>query len=210
MKNIHLIWVFLFVTTSYSQVHPVLRTITAEQTYGEEFDLKSGDYIKDVNNRLNHYVGTWQYNKGNGTILTLKLQKILKKKSISPNGEYEYFDKIITTYKLVKNGVVLVDNLNIAIPAPTGFSALSRDDSMKYGQFYHGSSPDYIDGIISDISLGINTYAEIELLLTTVNEPRKIKFSMYGNNSRRIHPDSFYEGKPTFEIPNFITLTKIN
>jgi hypothetical protein len=208
MKNI--IKLFLLVTISFNckaQNQPILRTVPVEETYSDDFDLKSGDYIKDTNNRLNPYVGTWQYNNGSGTILTIKMQKKSQLISISRNGNYRYFDKIITTYKLVKNGVTLVDNLNL--PIPNDFNNLGVENN-KYGQFYNGGSIYFISGKITDLTLGIITSAELEYIITGVNTPPQIKFSMYGNDSYRIHPDSFYEGKPTFEIPNFKLLTKID
>jgi hypothetical protein len=209
MKNIFNLFVLVTIFSNCNaQNQPILRTIPVEQTYSDDFDLKSGDYIKDTNNLLNPYVGTWQYNNGNGIILTLKLQKKLQNIYIFPNGSYHYFDDIISTYKLVKNGITLVDNLNL--PIPNSFHNFGVE-GMKYGKFDNGASLDYINGKITDLSLGIITTAEIELLeLTSLSSPPQIKFSMYGNDSRRIHPDSFYEGKPTFEIPNFKTLTKID
>lgn len=208
MKNIFKILFLLTISFSCSaQNQPVLRTIPVEQRYSEDFDLKSGDYIKDINNRLNAYVGTWEYNNGNGIILTIKLQKKIKNISIFHNGSYNYFDEIISTYRLVKNGTTLVDNLDLSIP--NNFNNLGSNN-MKYGKFHCVEIMHFISGKITDLTLGITTTAEIELVLTVLNTPPQIKFRMYGNDSYRIHPDSFYEGKPTFEIPNFITLTKIN
>ncbi len=81
---------------------------------------------------------------------------------------------------------------------------------MKYGEFLSTANMGFLTGIITDLTLGIITSAELEFILTGRHTPPQIKLKMYGNNSRRIHPDSFYEGKPTFEIPNFILLTKID
>jgi hypothetical protein len=208
MKNIIKLFVFLtFFSNCKAQNQPILRTVPMEETYSDDFDLKSGDYIKDTGNSLNKFIGTWQYNNGNGTILTLKLQIKNQVIFVSRNGNYRYYDMIISTYKLVKNGVTFIDNVNLTIP--TSFTNLGVE-SMKYGKFDYGGTIDKISGKITDLTLGIITSAELEYIITGVNTPPQIKLKMYGNDSRRLHPDSFYEGKPTFEIPNFKVLTKID
>lgn len=210
MKNIIKLFllVTIFLSNCKAQNQPILRTIPMEETYSDDFYLKSGDYIKDTNNSLNKYVGTWQYNNGSGTILTIKIQKKSQLITVTPKSSYYYYDKIITTYKLVKNGVTLVDNLSL--PIPNDFNNLSVEN-MKYGKFSCVENINHVTGTITDLTLGIITSAEIELLeLSSLNSPPQIKFSMYGNDSRRLNPESFYEGKPTFEIPNFKTLSKID
>jgi hypothetical protein len=208
MKNTIKLLVFLTIFSNCkAQNRPVLRTVTIAERYSDDFNLKSGDYIKDTNNTLDKYVGSWEYNNGNGTILTIKIQKRSQLITVTPKGSYYYYDKIISTYKLVKNGVTLVDNLNLTIP--NYFNNLGVE-GMKYGTFHCIDDISSATGRITDLTLGIITSAELEYIITGVNTPPQIKFSMYGNDSYRIHPDSFYEGKPTFEIPNFKLLTKID
>jgi hypothetical protein len=208
MKNIFKLLVFITIFSNCkAQNQPVLRVVSVAEFDSEDFDLRSGDYVKDTKNQLNPYAGIWQYNNGNATVLTIKLQKKTQSISVTRKGSYYYFDEIISTYKLVKNGITLVDNLDL--PIPNSFHNLGVDN-MKYGKFLCVDELSFITGKITDLTLGIITSAELEFILTGRHTPPQIKLKMYGNDSRRIHPDSFYEGKPTFEIPNFILLTKID
>lgn len=63
-------------------------------------------YIKDVNNVLNPFEGTWLYSSGN-TTLTIKLKKI----TMFYNTQY-YEDLLIGEYRYVKNGDELFNSLS--------------------------------------------------------------------------------------------------
>jgi hypothetical protein len=103
MKNIFNLLVFITIFSNcMAQNQPVLRIVTLAERDSEDFDLRSGDYVKDTKNQFNPYVGTWQYNNGSGTVLTVKLQKKTQSISVTRKGSYYYHDKIISTYKLVK------------------------------------------------------------------------------------------------------------
>jgi hypothetical protein len=70
------------------------------------FEPIAGAYYKDINNVFDQFVGTWRYTDGEYEI-TFRFIK-LTNKTIS---NYTY-DAIIGAQKIVKNNVVLIDNLN--------------------------------------------------------------------------------------------------
>lgn len=105
MKNI-LTFIIIFVTgIIFAQTTIPLETATSE-------DYANNNYIKDTTGVLNPFVGTWQWSTATDT-LTIKFIKKLK---WNPQNFSNYeFDLILGSYKYVKNGVVVYDNLNFTI-----------------------------------------------------------------------------------------------
>jgi len=181
---------------------PLLRTLSIQDTYDIDFDLKEGDYLKDTQNQLNSYIGTWKY-EGNGKTLILRIQKI----EMFYNGISEnYRDKLLITYKYIKNGNTLVDNLNA--PIITTFKNIESETGKKYGTFGLSRNESFLTGSLTDIPLNILTNAEIHPTNPTNGTFTKIKIYYNGMISTRGNPDSFYVGKPTFELPNSVELIK--
>jgi len=69
-------------------------------------ETPDGSYLKDLNNELNKFVGTWKYENGN-TSFTI----IFQKKVQVYNDEW-YEDMLIGEYKYVDNGVEIVNLLD--------------------------------------------------------------------------------------------------
>ncbi|QQV03229.1 MULTISPECIES: DUF6705 family protein [Chryseobacterium] len=63
-------------------------------------------YLKDTNNILNKFVGTWAYSQ-NGKVFTIILQKSEMVKLIN-----YYVDELNGSYKFIDNGVIIVDTNN--------------------------------------------------------------------------------------------------
>lgn len=193
------------ITAIQAQTHTIVRTITIENSLTEEYNRMSGDYVKDVNNLLNPYIGTWKY-EGNGMIFILKIKKVEQFISISNNGNYYYYDRLITTYKFVKDGNTLVDNLNASII--NTFHNLDSGMSKKYGVFDFNENTNYLSGIITEIPLNITTSSDIYPINSVGGTFNRIKIQYNGMNSIKGNPVDFYIGKPTFMIPNFVELIK--
>ena len=115
------------------------------------FNIDIGDYIKDINNLLNPYIGIWKY-EGNEMIFTLKIQKVNQFISVYNDGTYKLRDELLITYKFVKNGITLVDNLNE--PIINTFYNVGNLIGSKYGSYWF-KSLDSISGVITDIPLNI-------------------------------------------------------
>ncbi len=90
--------IFSFILT-YAQ-SPILDYFTSPSS------IPDGAYVKDLNNDLDKFVGTWQYVDGD-TELTV----VLTKEEQVYNGEY-YQDKLKGRYKYIKDGVEIVNTLN--------------------------------------------------------------------------------------------------
>lgn len=69
-------------------------------------DIPVGAYVKDLNNEMDKYVGTWQWTNGND-VLTIVLQK----KNNIYDGEY-YEDLLVGEYSYASNGVEIVNTLS--------------------------------------------------------------------------------------------------
>ena len=79
---------------------------TIENYEGKCAGYNSNTYYNDINNRLNHYEGTWKYQNGN-EILLIKLRKVLNTRT---NGSTE--DILIGEYKYIDNaGVEKINTL---------------------------------------------------------------------------------------------------
>jgi hypothetical protein len=205
MKKLILVLALVFFTTIQAQTYPVLRTVSIEQSLDENYNEISGDYVKDVNNILNPYIGTWKY-EGNGMIFILKIQKVEQFISISNINTYYLKDELIVTYKFVKDGIVLVDNLNE--PLINTFYNVGNNIGRKYGSYWFNLSLDYISGVITDIPLNITTSSDIYPVNPVGGTFNRIKIQYNGMNSIKGNPAEFYIGKPTFMIPNFVELIR--
>lgn len=69
-------------------------------------ELVDGAYLKDVNNQLDKFVGTWVYTNGN-TSLTITFQK---KTQVYNDSWYE--DLLVGEYKYVEDGVEKINTLS--------------------------------------------------------------------------------------------------
>ncbi len=204
MKKYILIFILTIVNYSFkAQQHPILRTINIQDTNNTDFDLQEGDYIKDTQNQLDPYIGTWKY-EDNEKSMILKIQKVPM--FYNRIGEY-YKDELLVTYKYIKNGSVVVDNLDA--PIINSYDSVNKVDRKKYGTFSLNRNEIFLIGSIRDIPLNILTNAEIHPVnFGQVGVIPKIKIYYNGMISTKGNPDSFYVGKPTFEIPNSVELIK--
>lgn len=205
MKYINVILLLIIVQTAYAQNYPVLRTVSVSQVQNEDFDILSGDYIKDTQNHFAQYIGTWQYSQ-DGIIFTLKLVKVSQVRRVHLNGSYEYYDKIISTYKLVKNGITLIDNLSTP---STDYTGETNTERPKFGTFKNLETFDYLNGGITDLTNNILiSRCEITRL---PGSPAKIFFKLYANHSWKRNPPEFYEGMTSmYSMPNNIEMVKID
>lgn len=153
-------------------------------------NAKNGNYATDTNNEREQYAGIWEYNQ-NGILFQLKIEKqdkVLNK--IEYNGEissYNFTDKVVLRYKLVKNGVTIHDNLN----------SPSLDYVINWGM--KQSSKNYLYGKILDYTRNVIGSYTIERLF---GNPEKINFNLNLGNYRILNPRSYYnDGQPLFSIP---------
>lgn len=183
----------LLVLTSFSlsaRRLPVLSTTSLSNPAQRFEHVRYGNYAQDDNNLRNLYVGTWQYNQG-GILFVIKLTKrdqVLNKREF--NGEiqyYDYADEIDVRYKLVKNGMVLFDNLNSTDVSPI----------KSYGIAMVGYD---LDGRILDQTR--NVIGDFTAKRLMISGPPKILFDLNRFDYTMLNPSTYYQdGQPLFSIP---------
>ncbi|WP_439480676.1 DUF6705 family protein [Chryseobacterium aquaticum] len=203
MKKYILILLLVAVSCTAQSQQPILRTLSFQECFSEDYSYKHGDYVKDFQNQLDPYIGTWKY-EGNGMVLILKLQKVpMFYEDISKT----YRDELLLTYKFIKDGVVLVDNLNA--PVFNDFDSITKEERKKYGVYSFSSDMQNLDGSITDIPLNILASSYIYPINPNVNGTfNQIKIEYNGMDAIRGNPKSFYVGKPTFILPNRVVLIR--
>jgi len=101
--------------------------------YNSSFELSSSDYVKDIDNNLNPYEGTWLWQEGNNS-LTIQFQKIEMFLNDNVESFTYYMDCLIGEYKYVENGNVLFDFL------PVNFSGDQIDENNMVGSILFNNS----------------------------------------------------------------------
>jgi len=196
MKNIkrfiHCVTI-LFVLQTYSQQYPVL-TVTNQilSTTDDNYSMR-GNYAKDVGNIRNQVVGSWRYQTPD-----LLLEK--RDKELYRMGEtfYDYKDIIIIKYKLVKNGVVLHDNLNSIIPQNnTGYHNYDLN-FVSYGFYYDNTYK--FGGFINDYYRQV--LCSYKLQKTNLNGQEKLLLNISNGNYRIYGDASMYTpSQKLFSLP---------
>ena len=98
--NIILTKIFFILTIVIVNAQNPIYPITIER-----HNIPDGAYLKDTNNDLDKFVGTWQYTQGNNEF-TVVVQKVIQKF----NSKY-YEDILVAGFKSVQNGIVIADYL---------------------------------------------------------------------------------------------------
>lgn len=129
MKKILFIIILLIVTISCkAQIYPL-------RTY---YEIPENSYLKDTNNELQYYVGTWKCEWNNK--ITYIYVKKLTNKYISSVSEYR--DILIAKYKVVTNSpnqlqpIVLFDNTTSSDENAVLLGTFFRKQDDKYYMIY--------------------------------------------------------------------------
>ena len=199
MKNIKIIinTALLFVTINlYSQSFPVLSTTNQAFTATDDNYRVNGNYAIDSGNIRNQLLGTWRYQAA-GVLLEIKIEKRDKELYRTPNT-YRFLDIIIIKYKLVKNGVVLHDNLNATIPVNnTGYHNYDLN-FISYG-FYHNNTYEF-RGFINDYHRQV--LCDYTMQKTNVNGQDKLLLNISNMNYRIYGDTSMYTAsQKLFSLP---------
>lgn len=174
MKKILLFVLFAGLISCKAQTYP-LRTFS---------QIPENAYLKDTNNELNLYQGTWKGNWNNKT-LYITFKKITNK--YNSNLKY-YKDFLIGRFKVVdNNGKILFDNTTILDDKAkiTGGKFRKIDDKYSFS---------YIDNDLC----GITGYITINF---TETSKTKLQWN-YSKDNDFINKDCFYWGKPAAERPD--------
>jgi len=167
---------------------------------GDDYELNSNYYLKDVNNEFDKFVGEWKYENGLNTFV-IKLKKE-EHYQISDNSDYE--DLLVGEYKYVENGVVKANTLSdFDNPIMAGY-----DHKISGGVFVHflpSNCLDYSESQEIKVELFIedprdeNIEGRLILRYVVENGIEKLQTCIYDYttlsddvNDRIIIPDGYY------------------
>lgn len=182
--------------------YPVLSTTSLAIESDNIHFAENGNYAMDTTNERDQYVGTWQYNQ-NGVEFTIKIEKkdqvfhgIFFQGELKSN--YYYFDEVIIKYKLIRNGILLYNNLN-----ETNLNNIETTGS-KF------TSDDYMLGNFIDKTKNVGV--RYQIYKTDALNPETIIFKADNGANFRLNPDFTYQdGEQIIFIPlGEITMIKIN
>lgn len=208
MKTLLKIIVLVLINTqlSYGQ-YPVLTTTNlANNPTSDSNFMKNGNYGIDTNNERDQFVGLWKY-ETTDLIFELKIEKrdqYLNKIDYPQFNifEYYYMDLVIFKYKLVKNNVVIFDNLNSNIPNETT-NASFLSTATKH------EDRDFLSGLLVDHTR--NVCASVIVKKINTSGPEKINFDLSSGTYFLLNDISYYVGSDIklFNIPtDGITMIK--
>lgn len=199
MKNYIYILILFSCNVITAQDLPVLTTTSLANPEDNMEHAKKGNYAKDLGNYRDQYVGLWEYNQ-NGVLFQLKIEKEdMAINKIEYNGEvsnYNYTDEVILKYKLIKNGIVLFDNLNTTTVDFINGWGIKQVNRELYGRML-----DFTRNV-----MGAYTITKQPGSNTT------IIFNLVLGDYRLLNPPTYYQdGQPLFSIPTGgFVMSKIN
>ncbi|WP_143055654.1 DUF6705 family protein [Flavobacterium terrigena] len=163
-----IIYIFLLCTSSLFAQYPVLTTTSLSNPDHDDQHSKHGNYAIDTNNDRQQYVGLWRYTT-NDLLFELKIVKLDKLCSSTPpptgyTRKYSFIDGVVITYKLVKNGIIIYDNLN---------TIFTNTNYHSWG--YVEAPDDFLYGRMKDFNGGATSIFTITNLNTS---PNKIYFDL--------------------------------
>ncbi|WP_131726191.1 DUF6705 family protein [Chryseobacterium sp. Leaf405] len=171
MKNIILILSILFTFSCKSQTYP-LRTYT---------DVPDNSYLKDIDNELNDYIGTWKAIWNNKTIY------IYISKEINKYTLYTYMDYLIIKFKVTDaTGTILFDNTNLP------------NDKVKIEgvNFKSGENKYFLSYVDRDLCMRSGTI----IINFTDSTKTQLKWH-YGEDENWLDSDCFYKNYPPAQRP---------
>ncbi|WP_144281197.1 DUF6705 family protein [Chryseobacterium echinoideorum] len=181
MKNILLIILFSTAVSLTAQIYP-LRTYT---------EIPNNTYLKDTNNELPAYEGTW---KGiwDNKILFITFKKITNK--YNENLKY-YKDNLIAKFKVLdSNGVVLFDN-----------TFLSDDNAEIWGGKFRKADDKYSLVYIDNDLCGTSGNIRISF---TDSTKTKLNWNLYFGSNMITDDCQYYYSEIPQSLPEEIILTK--
>lgn len=194
MKTILKLIIILFIQNIFAQ-YPVLTTTSLAGDPRLDINFsKNGNYAIDTNNERDQYVGLWRY-QNNEILFELKMEKrdqFLFKIEYQGQINYKYADIIIFKYKLIKNGVVIYDNLDATIPNENYYS-----QAKKYGSF------EFLSGIMFDMTRNVSASVSIKRL--PASNPDKIYFDLSSGAYSLHNSKEFYNNPPGVKLFNIPT-----
>lgn len=187
MKNILVTILFTLLSSNYS-CSQIIRDMAGESLKDE---FKNGTYyIKDVNNYMLSYIGTWKYIEGNKEF-RITLTKVTKYHEIDIDYNHSYYiDGLILQYQKYENSILTFTSPIINYP----------DGIIKEVGKLRMTIKDYgRNGCMFPVALD---------LISTGNNQYNLKFKIDMFEQRNTYFEQ-HPNEPYFSIPNDIIMTKI-
>jgi hypothetical protein len=189
MKNIATILLFMFITFSYSQftVNPIIIDMAGTPVVNE---TKNGTYyIKDINNYMLPYIGTWKYTYGNKEF-RITITKVEMHHVYIPDRNIDYYtDGLRIKYQKYENGILIYDSplrMN-----PTGVIKEFGKLGMSFTDYQR-----------NDESF------PLKLTLIPFGNQYQLKFWLNKFERRNTYYQQ-HPNEPYFSVPNDIIMTKM-
>lgn len=135
MKNILIVFILIIsISCKSQQVYPLKTDYT---------EIPTNSYLKDVNNELNSFIGTYKTTFQNNEI-TLFITKLTYR--FFDDGQYHFYKDTLSIKYIIKNssGTILQDTENISLPAQqirhTILSQWVEDNGNKLLLYYGGTN----------------------------------------------------------------------
>lgn len=162
-------------------------------------------YIKDMNNYLNNFVGTWEYINGNEKF-QLVLIKVVKYHYISSLANSNYYeDGMKYQYKRYINNVLV-----FASPIKNYPSFRTKDGVLLEGGIkdYERITKNVYMPLTNELMYAGGGPVDANCEITKVSS-NQIKFHLYLRQHFPNYNMEAYAGQPVFSLPNDVTLTKV-
>ena len=212
MKNKTTILISIFFTSFIIQCKSQTYTINMADTqpYLDNWDKSGQYYIKDVNNYLNNFVGTWEYVSGNEKFQII-LEKIIKFHSVSlnPRFNYNYYtDGIQLKYKKFVNNTLIfqtpIQNPQTRPTFETMDGILLNGYIKDYGRLTKNVYIPLVNKLMYPGGAPVDANCEITKISTN-----QIKFHLYLRHEYPNYNTEAYAGQPLFSVPNDVIMTKV-
>ncbi|RXR21079.1 hypothetical protein EQG63_03830 [Flavobacterium amnicola] len=164
------------------------------------YEITSGTYLKDMNNRMSYYTGIWK-GEYEGKYIFLLITKSTKNKHTNGDGSYWYEDEMFGRYELYSGNpempstTIIASSMNSPLPAPIFSVGTGINNQFKFAY----SDPQFCN-------------AEGELILRrNLSNPNQLTYLFSPRGHFVFDPDCPYNGTIPVPLPNaVITLTKVN
>ena len=155
----------------------------------------NGGYLKDIDNVLPFWVGTWKGTVGNKEY-TFQFVTFLHHTVNFPNGDYYYKDKLMGKFKVVDltTNTVLYDDLSV-----------SNFEDYKIRLSYPGNNIGYVFRFVDD-NAHCNNMAKFALFKIPTN-PNQIKYLNFEYTEFISPSDCIYPEQE--DIPMFLPKTEL-
>lgn len=198
MKKILRTIICLFLTLSVHAQEGLTVLLGTEIPY----DYKKGVYLKDINNVITPYLGTWEGTLS-GKKYTFVFQKFLKIRSGSLENFYNYSDCIVAKFKVV--------DVASSTTLYTSMNATSIDDFPIFG--IPIGSDNYMEFIFYDTDANCRNCLEFyfKKIAGNPNQMQYLKYK-YGTDARYPDDPCSYANRadiPVFLPPENLILTKL-